>query len=199
MSSISDLIKFAHKNNTPVIIHDREQDENFVLLNLDEYQNLKQDNYNVSVNQNIDEISKKDILNRINKDISMWRKKQELDNKKKAAQDIKDKATTKQTNEEFEQVKNLTKIAEQREDGQSKTTHGSQIGEKDSPEINTDTSKLQTNKGSDADPRQTTREIPKRSDSSEDEIEFEEIDSSPDFDEDVGASDISYEELDDEL
>lgn len=91
MSELSDLLQLAEELNTPVLIY-QESGSNFILSSVEDYKNKQSDTVDKTKatpqyfstkekGLDIDSVSKEDILKRINKDISIWRKKQKEENR----------------------------------------------------------------------------------------------------------------------
>jgi PHD/YefM family antitoxin component YafN of YafNO toxin-antitoxin module len=114
MSNFNEVIQLAEEMEAPVVIY-RKNKENLVLTKLSDYwrqrrkedKNLEQKQKQKS-KSNWKEISKKDILKRINKDISLWRKKQKREDRDARVAKLKEELNNNQqedrTEEEIEEI-----------------------------------------------------------------------------------------------
>jgi len=225
MSSLSDLTQFAKENNTPIIIHDSNQNENFIFLSLDKFKRMKKDSER-KFEENLDQISKKDILNNINRYISIWRKKQEVENKEKSITAIKDQAKIEEERQD-QGSGDLTSLSPQQLEKNQELEVEEEVTQEISSESNFEQTKnltkiaemqakQQQNKTEDKinkeyeqdqqrqdfqhkDQHDKQKDIPKKTNMEEREVEIENLDQESELDDNLNSSAISYEELDDDL
>jgi glutamate synthase domain-containing protein 2 len=225
MSSLSDLTQFAKENNTPIIIHDSNQNENFIFLSLYKFKRMKKDSER-KFEENLDQISKKDILNNINRYISIWRKKQEVENKEKSITAIKDQAKIEEERQGQEsggptslspqQLEKNQELEVEEEVAQEISSESNFEQTKNLTKIAEMQAKQQQNKTEDKinkeyeqdqqrqdfqhkDQHDKQKDIPKKTNMEEREVEIENLDQESELDDNLNSSAISYEELDDDL
>jgi hypothetical protein len=104
MSSVSKILKFAKMNDEPVVLCSEKSDEDFVIMSIDKYRELSQNSNQQKTKNKASNLSKEQILKRINRNIELWRRKQQENRQsKKVAQlerELKDmnKMTKSQSN-----------------------------------------------------------------------------------------------------
>ncbi|MFB6225744.1 MAG: hypothetical protein ABEJ02_00140 [Candidatus Paceibacteria bacterium] len=183
MSSLSKLLNFVKNNDSPVVLHDSNTDENFVILELSRFEQFQSDN-NVKT-RNVENITKKDILNRINKNISLWRKKQNINSKTQAAKRLQEQIDEETDDSESDFSNNNFKS---QDDMRSETpVNLTEIAQEKEQE------ELQKNK------EKKANDIPKRENLGAEDLKVEELDQHQDPKANEGNIDsaaISYEELD---
>lgn len=187
MSSLSKLLNFVKENESPVVIHSSETDDNFVILELSEFEQIHSDK-NYAKKDNVENITKKDILNRINRNISLWRKKQNINSKAKAAKRLQ------------EQIDEETNDTQNDFSGRAQNNQDRDI-ESDTPVNLTEIAQEREQEEIREDSEAETNDIPKRGNMEADDLKVEELDEQQSPEEKMGnidSSSISYEELDED-
>lgn len=91
-------------NDEPVVLCSEKSDEDFVIMSIDKYRELSQNSNQQKTKNKVSNLSKEQILKRINRDIELWRRKQQENRQSKKVaqleQELKDmnKMTKSQSN-----------------------------------------------------------------------------------------------------
>jgi PHD/YefM family antitoxin component YafN of YafNO toxin-antitoxin module len=73
MQSLNRLISLARRTGDRLIIHQPEEGEDIVIMNVDEYEALMEEEYELR------DLSERQLLDKINRDIAIWRANDRLD------------------------------------------------------------------------------------------------------------------------
>ena len=82
--SLKKIIDLAKKTKDRVIVTDNEGSDPYVIMDFDQYQSL------ISGNNEIADLTENEFLNKINKDVSIWKAKNEVEEKPAKKEEIEE-------------------------------------------------------------------------------------------------------------